>query len=455
MTYKITSHIPVEYSSSLVNGLGPGLFFFLVFHIPLAFMMRRSALISTGAALLAVGIGLLVALLGKNPKHAFYAAAYITGAEVLWRMTEANVFWEIGKYATSAILLIAAIRMKAWKRSHLPILFLLLLLPSILITISKLGVSSTLRGELSFNLSGPLSLAVCVIFFSQIELFWKEIHRIVWLLVAPLIGIVTLAVYSILTTDNITFTTESNFITSGGFGPNQVSAVLGLGVVLLFLVAIQEKNILTRFFAVGCGFILLMESFLTFSRGGVYNAVICIALASLHFLRHSRLKFLLIFMLSITLLFGWYFVFPRLNDFTGGKLIDRFSELDTTRRTEIAVAELDLFYQNPIFGIGPGMAKFETANTLGLLTAAHTEYTRILSEHGLFGAVSILLLLIMALKAYQRAPTLISKAWVIALVGWSLAEMTHAAMRVVAISFIFGLAQAEWPKQDQATLHDL
>src|SRR5262245_20281022 len=32
-------------------------------------------------------------------ERAAYLAAYITGSETLWRMTDASVFWEVGKYS--------------------------------------------------------------------------------------------------------------------------------------------------------------------------------------------------------------------------------------------------------------------------------------------------------------------------------------------------------------------
>ncbi|MEZ4824442.1 MAG: hypothetical protein R2942_19440 [Ignavibacteria bacterium] len=33
--------------------------------------------------------------------------------------------------------------------------------------------------------------------------------------------------------EEATFTTESNFQTSGGFGPNQVSTIFGLGILIM------------------------------------------------------------------------------------------------------------------------------------------------------------------------------------------------------------------------------
>ncbi len=61
--------------------------------------------LSTLHALGVVAVGLLFVLVGRSYEGVFLASAYITGAEVLWRMSRARVFWEYGKYATVLVLL--------------------------------------------------------------------------------------------------------------------------------------------------------------------------------------------------------------------------------------------------------------------------------------------------------------------------------------------------------------
>ena len=83
-----------------------------------------------------------------------------------------------------------------------------------------------------------------------------------------------------------------------------------------------------------------------------------------------------------------------------------------------------------------------------LRAAAHTEYSRLLAEHGSAGALALLILLLILWKAYWRAPSAFARAWTASLAAWSLVEMGHAAMRIAAISFIFGLALIRWHTQD-------
>ena len=85
-------------------------------------------------------------------------------------MTGTAVFWEYGKYTLSAILLVVALRARRSGASGLPILYFVLLLPSAIITLSNLEWDAA-RRQLSFNLSGPFALMVCVFVFWEIRNF--------------------------------------------------------------------------------------------------------------------------------------------------------------------------------------------------------------------------------------------------------------------------------------------
>jgi O-antigen ligase len=74
--------------------------------------------------------------------------------------------------------------------------------------------------------------------------------------------------------------------------------------------------------------------------------------------------------------------------------------------------------------------------------AAHTEYSRLLAEHGLLGLFAIILLFFMAIRAFWHAPTAQAKGLTVAFMGWSLIEMLHQAMRLAAISYFFALPLA-------------
>lgn len=420
---------------------------FTVLHIGLALLIDNFRFAATIHALLVFALGLWTALTSEDIRKVIPYVAYIAGAEVLWRMSNAGVFWEFGKYATIAILVIALIKNKTpLKKSSLPILYFLMFLPSIILTIDFLGWTDQAREFISFNLSGPLATAVCLLFFLQVNMDESLLTRSIWAVVFPIVGILTLAVYSTITATAIDFGSEAVFVTSGGYGPNQVAALLGLGALLLIMEIIQTKKREGRIFSIFLILALLIQSFLTFSRGGVYNLVIALA-AALVILLFKPTRFIKSFsVVFLLLLIVGYLVFPQIEEMTSGAFSQRFQDINPVSRISIANEDLKLFNDNPLYGVGPGMAYF--ARGIRSFTSAHTEYTRTLAEHGTLGIFALLFLVIQIGVAFIKAPGVIERAWIVALAGWSAVEMAHAAMRVVAISLLLGLAVVSWKHEE-------
>ena len=90
-----------------------------------------------------------------------------------------------------------------------------------------------------------------MLFFSSIQLSPAQLRWVAISLLAPIISIATVAAYSLqaaLADPEFDFYGgSSNAAASGGFGPNQVSAILGLGIVAIgvYLVAGKPKRIVT------------------------------------------------------------------------------------------------------------------------------------------------------------------------------------------------------------------
>nr|MDQ3819684.1 hypothetical protein [Acidobacteriota bacterium] len=237
MQAKLTSQLPLvgylEETGGGVRSFIAVLAFFLA-HIPLALSMHAFTWVATLHALATLLAGLIWIALRQHEERAAYVAAYITGAEVLWRMNHANVFWEYGKYASVVILVFGMLRAGRLRPSFLPILYFALLLPSILLTADYLGLDEA-RKQLSFNLSGPFALMIAVIFFSGLKFQQQQLHRLLMIMVGPIVGILTLSVFKLSTVSALNFSAgSSNFAGSGGFGPNQVSAVLSMGALMCF-----------------------------------------------------------------------------------------------------------------------------------------------------------------------------------------------------------------------------
>ena len=419
----------------------------LALHAPLAIVLRTLSDVPRFHALGVLGLGVWWATLGRRPAWAVAAAAYIGGAEILWRMTGTGLFWEFGKYGASLILILVFIRLPGFRSTYWgALLYLALLAPSAIITLQELGPSLA-RDAISFNLSGPFSLAVAVLFFSSVSAAAVDLELVVLSLLAPALGVLAICSYSTLTAGAIRFYAESNYVTSGGFGPNQVSALLGLGALLSLLLALQSTQAWKRAGFVGLTLWFLVQGVLTFSRGGVINAVICIGFLMIHLVRQPKVRVMALVVLLLFTFLGATVIFPRLNEYTGGALQERYASTSTGLRQTLVEEELALWKENPVLGVGPGMSKYYRASLLGMEVASHTEFTRLLSEHGTFGLLSLLVLLAIAGTAYLRAPSSLEKAWVAALSGWSFIEMSHSAMRIVAISILFGLATVQWRRQ--------
>ncbi|MEW6716799.1 MAG: O-antigen ligase family protein [Chloroflexota bacterium] len=416
---------------------------FILVHVPLAFLIRWNPIFSTAHALITIGLGLLWLLRDRQPYRVIYLAAYITGAELLWRGTGANTFWETGKYATSLLLILAIFRYRLLSRSvKWPIYYFLLLIPSVSL------LPRFDREAIAFNLAGPFALAVCSLFFSSISLNRSHIQRILLALIAPAVGLAILAAYGTFSTEEIIFTGASIRATAADIGPNQVSSILGLGALGAFFYALGErKNRFLRFMMIGIVIWLLAQALLTFSRGGFWTTIGAIVVAGFYMLRERRARTIFAFSTTFVLFVGYFLVFPLLNNFTGGTLETRFTDFDTTGRSEIIKADLIAYREHPLLGLGPGQSYIFHA-VIFRISNPHTEFTRLLAEHGSLGLLALLILLWVAAKRVLAKNSLVVKAYTVSFTAWTFLFMYHAATRLVAPSFIFGLAAASFQLED-------
>lgn len=414
----------------------------LLAHVAFGMIAFQDAAIVTPYAYATILIGVLLAIT-RPPIAAAYAASYMVGAEVLWRMTNAGVFYEMGKYAVILILGISLLHHRRRRIPVAPLFFMLLLLPSILITLEGLPLDEA-REQISFNLSGPLALFVSAWFFSGITIRKRELQGILTAMIGPMLTTAVYALSRTATAQEIQWGSHSMFASSGGFGPNQVSTVMGLGIVAIWLLVmlggLARRDVVVLILA---ALAIGLQGLLTFSRGGVVAAVVVIAFSSLHFVRskQQRTRLLLVLLVGLPLLVNG--IIPRLDEFTNSAFSTRYSDPSLTGRDRILEEELTLFVENPLAGVGVGMGNVYRGGI-----AAHTEFTRLLGEHGILGLAALILLLGMAVKQYFSAQGSINRGVVGSFLLWPLTVMTNAAMRIAAISFTFGLAFAEFELDD-------
>lgn len=179
--------------------------------------------------------------------------------------------------------------------------------------------------------------------------------------------------------------------------------------------------------------VFVIQCALTFSRGGLYNTGAGLAMAFFYLIRESRSRLQFIFIALFLFGFSTYVLLPRLNTFTGGAFESRFENTDTTGREVMMELQLRTFAYHPLFGVGPGRGYYQ---------ASHTEYTRLISDHGTLGIVALLTLFLIVGVNIKRAPTLMNKAIVASLLAWSFTFMAHVGMRLAAPSFMIGVTFA-------------
>lgn len=428
---------------------------FLALHIPLAVGMEFSPWISTAHAGIALLFGLRAALVGRV-SQVIYAVAYIGAAEVLWRMSRAYVLWEYSKYAIVAIIFVAVIvewgrdRENRRLRSGWPLLLFVTLVPASIMALLYYDMAEA-RDMLSFNLSGYLALVALALYLWDRPINRDTAVRTLLAIIAPIIGITFLAVYYTITDlDSLIFLGAANWVTSGNYGPNQVSNMMGLGAltgVMLYILIPRARG--ARILVLLLSFAMLGQGLLTFSRGGIYSFTLAAAAFGLHLMNtpRARRRFLLLIVLFGAVLLA--FVYPFLDDFTGGSLSQRFSDLDTTGRLEAALTDLQVFADNPVLGVGVGRS-IEFHDTInGISLAAHTEFTRMLAEHGLFGILAIAILVWMLISRYAANRPGLSRAMTAAFAVWAMSIMAHSALRLAVIPVTLALGMVMWRLQWQ------
>ena len=124
------------------------------------------------------------------------------------------------------------------------------------------------------------------------------------------------------------------------------------------------------------------------------------------------------------------------NRYTNKDALGREKEDVSTGRSDLISFELDEFFNNPLLGVGVGKIKQLREEKEGILAASHNEMCRILSEHGLFGALALLILLFTPL--FFRFKNKSNVFFYSFYLFWFL-TINHSAMRIAAPAFVYGL----------------
>lgn len=414
---------------------------FMALHLPLGLLMRNVKAVAVLHVVATVGWGLWLCIRRPTPLALAQWVVYVTGAEVLWRMCRAPIPWETAKHAIWFVCLLTFVHNTKVSRAWLPVLYFSLLIPGCVLTFASLSLDQA-RQQVAFTCAGHLCLALCAIRFADLRLTPAVMTRLGVVLLGPILGMAFIVFFRLATTD-VAFGSGSTVAASGGYGPNQVSAVLGLGALLtVFLFVAEQRSQVLRWVFAAITLWLLGQAAMTLSRTGIYlfGAGLMSAAPFLVRWKGAGHRFLLVL---LVLGAGTFAALPTLDAFTGGKLSARLADQGSTGRDEVARLDLLVWQDNVLFGVGAGVSTY-VRGAMGDNHAAHTEYTRLLADHGLLGLAAILVLLTMAGLAFWRAPRPWERALITSFTVFSLLFMLVSAMRLAIPAILLALTQARW-----------
>ncbi len=400
-----------------------------------------------GYAILGIGVFIVVMTKNKN-NEVLYICSYIVGSEVFLRMTDGSPNHEFGKYSIIVFMLLGMMYSGFSKYATPYWIFLVLLIPSIFIASENIAYDLDFKNKIAFNISGPICLGVASIYVIGKKITVLEVGNLLLLIGLP---VISMAVYVSLYTFDIKSAlvgTGSNSDLSGGFGPNQVATILGLGMFVFFVRSIlYSKTKLIFFLNLFLAFYFSYRGFLTFSRGGMMTGFGMIGIFIFFIYIHSRnagkvkLNYLVIG-LSVLFFLTWSYT----SFLTNGLINKRYAGQNAqgiekkdkfSGRGELASDEIEMFLDNPFFGIGVGKGTEIRTEKNGYVTASHDEITRMLAEHGSLGIVGLLILFFTPILYYfgNRQNIFLFSF----LIFWLL-TINHAAMRTASPCFIYALA---------------
>lgn len=439
---------------------------YILLHLLLGVIIYMFRPLSFGYSALILILGTFFIIINKNKgNEALFWAAYVVAAEVFLRMTKGNIGNEFAKYCVIIFMILGIYFRGISKKSLIYFFFLILLIPGLIYGAIEISFEAEFRKVVAFNLLGAICLGISCLYLTERKVTFSDFDKLTRWMLYP---IVTMTLYVFLFNPDIREVvtgTDSNSATSGGFGPNQVSTIFGLGMFVAFTrFLFFSKGIKWQVFHL---FLLLLFTFrgiITFSRGGVITGVAMIVFLLLAVFPIISVKGKLkIGLASMLLIVSGVVIFTYSILQTGGLILNRYQGEDAlgrektskfSGREQLAESELTMFFDNPITGIGVGKNKEYREEMIGVKAASHNEITRMLAEHGALGVINLLILFLVPFIFYfswNRKYIFMIPLWLF----WLL-TINHAAMRIAAPAFIYALTLLKFDftnKEDENTLH--
>lgn len=420
--------------------------FFILLHIVIGLIIYYIPISSQLISLTVVFLSVFLVLASKNKVLAvLITCAYVATSDVFFRMTGGLFFYELHKYLLIVLVLIGFLFDQVRTKGQVYLIYIGLLLLTIVFT--SYNYTDEVRKMIAFNLAGPVSLGFVAFYFYKKKVTMQQLSKVLFYALLPIVSLVVyLFLYTPSVRDSVTGT-ASNFATSGGFGPNQVATILGVGMFILFsrLLFNKFKGVQSVVELVLLGYISF-RGLVTFSRGGILTAIAAILiLIAITYLRGQKVfrtkVFIVVFYGVVLGASVWLYASNR----TSGLIENRYANENamgvekqdiSTGRKDLFLTEVEAFIESPIIGIGVGKNKDYRFDKTGKVAASHNEISRLLAEHGSLGilALGILLFVPLLLRIENNRNIYFYSFFIM----WFL-TINHSAMRIAFPSFIYGL----------------
>lgn len=434
----------------------------VLLHIALGAVVYIFPFLATLLTLAIFLFGVVVLLKTRNRNNeALFLSAYIVGIEVFLRMTGGMIFNEYGKYSVMVFMLIGMLYSGFSKNAIIYWLFIVLLIPGIVVSSVTLSYEANLRKAIAFNISGPVCLGIASVYCYRRKITKQQLLNLLQVFSLPIITVITyLFLYTPSIRDVVTGT-QSNFETSGGFGPNQVSTILGLGTFLFFTqFLLNSPTRKIQIINISLTLLAAYRGIVTFSRGGMITGctMILLLIIIIYFMlnKNGKNKMSVIFIFSLVATLG---VWTYSSYQTSGLIDKRYANEDAlgrqkqsklSGREDLIKTEIQMFVDHPFLGIGVGKNKEYRQELTGVELATHNEITRMLAEHGLLGVIGLLILFITPLTLYLDNK---HHFLLLSFFAFWLLTINHAAMRMAAPAFVYALTLLKVYPDEKTVVH--
>jgi len=376
------------------------------------------------------------------------ACAYFVGAEVFFRMTKGSISYEAGKYILILFMILGMFYKGISGKGYPYFLYMMLLIPSIFVASTTLSFDANFRTNIAFVLSGPICLGVAALFCYDKKVTMNQLNSLLLYILLPIITHTIYIFFYNPTVRDVLSGTGSNRSSSGGWGANQVSTILGLGMFILVVrLFTKSPSLGMKLLNIGLFSAMTFRAIVTFSRGGVITALLTIlAFFVIYYAKVSRKKrnelFVMFGLFIVSVVATWVLSSKQTDGFidlryTNKDHLGREKSDVTTGRGELFKKELAGFISNPFFGIGSSRAKDQRIEVEGQGVTSHSEISRILAEHGILGLIIIIILVFKPLDFRTRNKT---NYYFYAFLCFWFVTINHSSMRIAAPAFIYALS---------------